>query len=109
MSIFNTGLNPLKNTKVVPVFLTINSAYAPYAAAAIHSLTQHVDPKRYYRVIILHDGLNLVNRWRLRSLVTKNVALASAAFNIARSSSVFEFPHAQSKVSAILLSPLSTQ
>ena len=75
MSIFDTGLNPLKNSKVVPVFLTINSAYAPYAAAAIHSLTQKVDKKRYYRVIILHDGLNWVNRIRLRSLVTKNVAI----------------------------------
>ncbi|MBR2839875.1 glycosyltransferase family 8 protein [Candidatus Saccharibacteria bacterium] len=75
MSIFNTG-NPIKkHVKVVPVFLTINSAYAPYAAAAIHSLTEHCDSKRYYRVIILHDGLNLVNRWRLRNLVTKNVAI----------------------------------
>ncbi|MBR3230771.1 glycosyltransferase family 8 protein [Candidatus Saccharibacteria bacterium] len=75
MSIFHTGLSPLKKTKVVPVFLTINNAYAPYAAAAIHSLTQHVDPKRYYRVIILHDGLSWVNRVRLRNLVTENVAL----------------------------------
>ena len=75
MSIFNTG-NPIKKrVKVVPVFLTINSAYAPYAAAAIHSLTQHANPNRYYKVIILHDGLNLVNRWRLRNLVTRNVAL----------------------------------
>ncbi len=75
MSIFNTG-NPIKkHVKVVPVFLTINSAYAPYAAAAIHSLVQHANPKRYYRVIILHDGLNLVNRWRLRNLVTRNVAI----------------------------------
>ena len=75
MSIFNTGINPINKFKVVPVFLTINSAYAPYAAAAIHSLTQHCDPHRYYRVIILHDGLNLVNRWRLRNLVTRNVSL----------------------------------
>lgn len=75
MSIFNTGLPLNKHTKVVPVFLAINSAYAPYAAAAIHSLTRHVSPNRYYKVIILHDGLNLVNRWRLRNLVTKNVAL----------------------------------
>ena len=75
MSIFNTG-NPIKKrVKVVPVFLTINSAYAPYAAAAIHSLTERADPKRYYRVIILHDGLNLVYRWRLRNLVTRNVAI----------------------------------
>ena len=75
MSIFDTGLSPLKKTKVVPVFLTINNNYAPYVAAAIHSLTQRVDKKRYYRVIILHDGLNWVNRIRLRSLVTKNVAI----------------------------------
>lgn len=78
MSIFSTGL-PLgkiaKHTKVVPVFLTINNAYAPYAAASIHSLTQKCDKKRYYRVIILHDGLSLPNRIRLRSLVTDNVAI----------------------------------
>ena len=56
MSIFNTGLSPFKKSKVVPVFLTINNAYAPYAAAAIHSLTQHADPERYYRVIILQES-----------------------------------------------------
>ena len=68
--------NPLnKYTKVVPVFLAINNEYVPYAAAAIHSLTRKVDPNRYYRVIILHDGMNLPNRIRLRSLVTNNVAL----------------------------------
>ena len=75
MSIFYTGINPLNKFKVVPVFLTINSNYAPYAAASINSLMQHTDPKRYYRVIVLHDGLNLVNRWRLRHLVTKNCAI----------------------------------
>ena len=75
MSIFATG-NPIdKYTKVVPVFLTINNDYAPYAAASIHSLTQHCNPKRYYRVIVLHDGLSFVSRLRLRSLVTRNVAI----------------------------------
>lgn len=75
MSIFATG-NPFnKLTKVVPVFLAINNAYAPYAAAAMHSLTQKCDKNRYYKVIILHDGLSWVNRIRLRSLVTKNVAI----------------------------------
>ena len=75
MSIFSTGLPLDKYTKVVPVFVTINNEYAPYAAAAIHSLFQHSDKKRYYRVIILHDGLNFVNRLRFRSLVTKNCAI----------------------------------
>ncbi|MBO4276381.1 glycosyltransferase family 8 protein [Candidatus Saccharibacteria bacterium] len=75
MSIFATG-NPLdKLTKVVPVFMAINNAYAPYAAAAMHSLTQKCDKNRYYKVIILHDGLSWVNRIRLRSLVTRNVAI----------------------------------
>ena len=75
MSIFATGDPINKLTKVVPVFLTINNAYAPYAAATIHSLEQKSDKSRYYRVIILHDGLSLKNRVRLRSLVTKNMAI----------------------------------
>lgn len=75
MSIFNTGLDKLKKHKVVPIFMTINSAYAPYAAVAINSLVKHVNPERYYRVIILHDGLNWANRVRLRNLVSKNVAI----------------------------------
>lgn len=75
MSIFYTG-NPLnKLTKVVPIFYTINNAYAPYAAASINSLMQHTDPNRYYRIIILHDGLDLPTRIRLRSLVTNNCAI----------------------------------
>ena len=75
MSIFNTGLPLDKYMKVVPVFLAINNEYAPYAAAAIHSLTQKCDNNRYYRVIILHDGLTWASRIRLRSLVTRNVAI----------------------------------
>ena len=75
MSIFDTGKPLKKITKVVPVFLTINNEYAPYAAATIRSLTQHANKKRFYRIIILHDGISLPNRIRLRSLVTRNCAL----------------------------------
>ncbi|MDO4742325.1 MAG: glycosyltransferase family 8 protein [Candidatus Saccharibacteria bacterium] len=75
MSIFSTG-NPIdKYTKVVPVFLTINNAYAPYAAVAIRSITKHADPKRYYRIVVLHDGISLPNLIRLRNLVTRNCAI----------------------------------
>ena len=81
MSIFNTGLNPIKKARAVPIFYTINSAYAPYVAASMSSLTKHLDPKRYYRVIILHDGLNLANRLRLRNLVTKNCAIQFKKIN----------------------------
>ncbi len=81
MSIFATG-NPLdKLTKVVPVFMAMNNAYAPYAATSMHSLTQKCDKNRYYKVIILHDGLSWVNRIRLRSLVTRNVAIQFKKIN----------------------------
>lgn len=81
MSIFHTGINPLNRMKVVPVFLAINSAYAPYAAAAMRSVTMHTNPERYYRVIILHDGLNWANRVRLRNLVTKNCSIQFKKIN----------------------------
>ncbi|MDO4612121.1 MAG: glycosyltransferase family 8 protein [Candidatus Saccharibacteria bacterium] len=76
MSIFNTGKPIVKKfTKVVPIFLTINNAYAPYAAAAIKSLTKNTNKKRYYRIIVLHDGLSWISRLRLRNLVTRNCAI----------------------------------
>ena len=76
MSIFSTGLKHLsKHARIVPVFLTINNGYAAYAAASIHSLTRFTNRERHYRVIILHDGLSWVNRVRLRSLATDNVAI----------------------------------
>ena len=75
MSIFNTGVDLFRKTKVVPVFYTITDDYAKYAAASIHSIMKHANPNRYYRVIIMYDRLSLANRWRLRNMVTKNVAI----------------------------------
>lgn len=75
MSIFNTGINPFKKTKVVPVFYTITDDYAKYAAASINSLMKHANPNRYYRIIIMYDKLTLGNRWRLRNMVTRNCAI----------------------------------
>ena len=76
MSIFNTGVNPLRKMgRVVPIFITITNDYAPYAAAAIHSLTHYTNPNRYYRVIILYDKMTFKNRVRLRALATRNCAI----------------------------------
>ena len=75
MSIFNTGINPFKKSKVVPVFVTITDDYAKYAGPCIHSLMKHTDPERNYRVIVMYDRLSLRNRIRLRNLVTKNCAI----------------------------------
>lgn len=75
MSIFNTGVKLFKQTKVVPVFLTITNDYAKYAAPCINSLMKHANPGRSYRVIIMYDKLSLKNRIRLRNMVTKNCAI----------------------------------
>ncbi len=72
MSIFNTGKRIFKKVKVVPVFLTINNDFVPYAACTITSITQHADPKNYYRIVVLHDGITFKNYVKLRNLVTKN-------------------------------------
>ena len=72
MSIFNTGKSLLRKTKPIPIFLTINDEFVPYAACTIASLIRHANPKRYYRIIILHDGLSFKNYFHLRNLVTRN-------------------------------------
>jgi len=75
LSIFDTGINPFKKTKAVPVFITITDDYAKYAAAAINSLMRHTNPERNYRIIIMYDRLGWRNRLRLRNLVTRNCAI----------------------------------
>lgn len=75
MSIFNTGVDLLRKTKVVPIFLTITDNYAQYAAPCINSLMRHANPERHYRIIIMFDKISFKNRVRLRSLVTKNCAI----------------------------------
>lgn len=75
MSIFNTGVDLLRKTKVVPIFLTITDNYAKYAAPCINSLMRHANPERHYRIIIMFDKISFKNRVRLRSLVTKNCAI----------------------------------
>lgn len=72
MSIFNTGKSLLNKSKVIPIFYTISDDYAPYVACSIASLIAHADRKKYYRIVILHDGLKFHNYVRLRNLVTKN-------------------------------------
>lgn len=72
MSIFNTGRSLIHKTKVIPIFLTISNDFSPYAACTITSLIKHANPNRYYRIIILHDGMSFHNYFHLRRLVTRN-------------------------------------
>ena len=75
MSIFNTGVDLFRRNKPIPIFYTITDDYAKYAAASINSIMKHANPDRYYRVIIMYDRLSLRNRWLLRNMVTRNVAI----------------------------------
>lgn len=72
MSIFNTGKSLLNKSKVIPIFYAISDDYSPYVACSIASIIAHANPKKYYRIVILHDGLKFHNYVRLRNLVTKN-------------------------------------
>jgi len=72
MSIFRTGKRIFKQVKVVPIFLTVNNDFVPYAACTIASITKNANPKRYYRIVVLHDGITFRNYFKLRNLVTKN-------------------------------------
>lgn len=75
MSIFNTGVNLLKKTKAVPVFLTITDDYAKYAAPCINSLMKNANKERHYRVIVMYDKLSWKNRLRMRNLARHNCAI----------------------------------
>ena len=75
MSIFNTGVDLFRKNKPIPIFYTITDDYAKYAAASINSIMKHANPDRYYRVIIMYDRLSFRNRWLLRNMVTRNVAI----------------------------------
>lgn len=53
---------------VIPVFFTIDEAYAPYLAVAANSLIRNASPRYDYRLIVLHQGLSQETMARLRQL-----------------------------------------
>lgn len=54
----------------IPVFFTIDDAYAPLLAVALHSAIEHANPARQYRAIVLHQGLEESHREKLQALET---------------------------------------
>ena len=57
---------------MIPVFFTIDNAYAPFLAVALHSAIQNSSPDRHYKAIILHQDVSQENRNRISSLATAN-------------------------------------
>lgn len=56
----------------IPIFFTIDDGYAPFLAVALNSAIKNADPKRQYRAIVLHQGLNETNVAKLNALGTDN-------------------------------------
>lgn len=54
----------------IPVFFSIDDAYAPYLAVALHAAIRNASPERCYRAIILHQGLSEAHQRRLSALAT---------------------------------------
>ena len=56
----------------IPVFFSIDDAYAPYLATALCSAIKHASPKREYRAIVLYETLSDQNISRISALATNN-------------------------------------
>lgn len=53
---------------VIPVFFTIDDAYAPYLAVALQSAIANSSQQNHYKAIILHQDVSEENRRRIESL-----------------------------------------
>ena len=60
---------------VIPVFFTIDDAFAPFCTVAVASLVDHVDPARQYRLIVLYQNLSEAHRASMSSFARPNVEI----------------------------------
>lgn len=59
----------------IPIFFSIDNNYAPYLAAAVHSLIQNASKEYQYSVIVLHQGLSNENQKRIGRLAADDVSI----------------------------------
>lgn len=60
----------------IPIFFSIDDAYAPYLAAALNSAGQNASAERQYRAIVLYQSLTEENRTRLSRLEKPNFSIS---------------------------------
>ena len=53
---------------IVPIFFSVNDAYSPFLATAIHSIRENASPDYRYHIHILTDDISEENRRRLSAL-----------------------------------------
>lgn len=56
----------------IPIFFTIDDAYAPFLGVALNSAVKNSSADRKYKAIVLHDNLSDANIKKLKSLETEN-------------------------------------
>lgn len=56
----------------IPVFFTIDDAYAPFLGVALRSAIENSDKTRNYKAFVLHQGLSQENTEKLKALETDN-------------------------------------
>ncbi len=60
------------NDGIIPIFFSIDDAYAPYLAVALNSAVKNSSASRKYKAIILYQDLSEENRQKLLSLAADN-------------------------------------
>ncbi len=66
---------PFGYTRQIPVVFATNDNYAPYTATAIASILCSASPENYYRIYILHTGLDSSYIERLEGMGGRNAAV----------------------------------
>lgn len=60
---------------IVPIFFSVNDAYSPFLATAIHSIRENASPDFRYHIHILTDDISEENRWKLSALGTDSFCI----------------------------------
>lgn len=66
---------PFGYTRQIPVVFATNDNYAPYTGTAIASILCSASPENYYRIYILHTGLDSRYTERLEGMGGRNAAV----------------------------------
>lgn len=62
-------------TKEIPIFFSIDDAYAPFLAAALNSAVKNCSKNRLYKAIILYQDLTEQNKAKLSALAADNFSV----------------------------------
>lgn len=60
---------------IVPIFFSVNEAYSPFLATAIHSIRENASPDFRYHIHILTDDISEENRRKLSALGTDSFCI----------------------------------